>query len=96
MEENGLIRKLSLFSKSMASQTGKQIFTIYVLPSISRSKGSQTIKFGQLLKYNIRNIFLKKSCTKCCGERSLRPFSKKSKLNISLEQQFKVYYSLFL
>ena len=47
----------------------------YTLPNISRSKGNQTMKFGQLLKYN-RNIFVEKSYTKCGGKTSARPFSK--------------------
>ena len=34
-----------------------------MLPNISRSKGNQTMKFGQLIKYNMRNVFLKKSYT---------------------------------
>ena len=42
----------------MTSQTGKQIITINVLPNISRSKDSQAMKFGQLKKYSVRNIFL--------------------------------------
>ena len=33
----------------MTSQTGKQIITIHVLPNISRSKGNQAMKFGQLI-----------------------------------------------
>ena len=45
----------------MTSQAGQQIFTIHVLPNISRSKGNQSIKFGQLIKCNLRNIFLLKS-----------------------------------
>ena len=53
---------------------------------ISRSKGNQTMKFGQLIEYNERNIFLEKSYTKYGGKTFLRPFSKKSKLNISLNQ----------
>ena len=53
---------------------------------MSRSKGNQTMKFGQLIEYNIRNIFLEKSYTKCGGETSPRPFSEKLKLNISLDQ----------
>ena len=77
----------------MMSQPGKQISTIHILPNFSRSKGNQTIKFGQLIKCNIRNIYLEKSYTKCGGETSLRPFSEKSKLNISLDQQSKVLYS---
>ena len=40
--------------------------------------------FGQLIEYNMRNIFLEKSYTKCSGETSPRPFSEKLKLNISL------------
>ena len=27
-------------------------------PNISRSKSNQTVKFGQLINYNMRNIFL--------------------------------------
>ena len=30
----------------------------YLLPHIARSKGSQTMKFGQLIEYKKRNIFL--------------------------------------
>ena len=44
------------------------------------------MKFGQLIEYNMRNIFDEKSYTKCGGETILRPFSKKSKLSISLDQ----------
>ena len=39
--------------------TGQQIITIYILPNISRSKGNQTLKFSQIIKYNNRNIFFK-------------------------------------
>ena len=44
------------------------------------------MKFGQLIECNMRNIFLEKSYTKCCGETSPRPFSEKLKLNVSLDQ----------
>ena len=47
------------------------------MPNISRSKGNETTKFGQLIEYNTRNNFLKKSYTKCDGETISRPFSKK-------------------
>ena len=57
-----------------------------MLPNISRSKGNQTIKFGQLIEYNMRNIFLEKSYTECCGETIPKLFSEKSKLSISLDQ----------
>ena len=42
---------------------------------ISRSKGNQMMKFGQLIKYNMSNVFIEKSFTKCAGENSPRPFS---------------------
>ena len=70
----------------MTSQPGKQIIAIHVLPYISRSKNNQTVKFGQLIEYNMRKIFLEKSYPKCGGETSPKPFSKKSKLSISLDQ----------
>ena len=47
---------------------------IHILPNISRSKNNYTKKFYQLIKHNMRNIFLEKSYTKCSGEASLNPF----------------------
>ena len=32
---------------------------MYILPNISRSKGNWTVKFDQLIEYNMRNIFFK-------------------------------------
>ena len=69
---------------------------IYILPNISRGKGNQALKFGQLIKCNMRNIFVEKSCTKWAGETIPWPLPKKSKLSISLEQLCKVLNSLFL
>ena len=46
------------------SQTGKQITTMHILRNISRSKGNHAMKFGQLIKYNVRNNFLQKLFTK--------------------------------
>ena len=54
------------------------------------------MKFGQLIKHNMRNIFLEKSNIKFGGETISRTFSKKSKLSISLDQLPKVLYSLLL
>ena len=54
------------------------------------------MKFGQLIECNLRNIFLQKPYTICGGETSPRPFSEKLKLSLSLDQQSKVLYSLFL
>ena len=66
------------------SQSRKQTITIHILPNIS-SKSNQLMKFGQLIEYNMRNIFLEKPYPKCSGETIPRSFSKKSKLNISLD-----------
>ena len=78
----------------MTPQTGQQVITIRILPNISRSKGNQTMNFGQLLGYNREifvlaniNVFLEKSYTKCGGEASPRVFYKKSKLSVHLNQQ---------
>ena len=70
----------------MTSQPGSQIIAIHILPNISRSKGNQMMKFGQLIEYNMRNISVEKSYIKCAGETIPRPLSKKSKLSISLDQ----------
>ena len=52
------------------------------------------MKFDQLIECNMKNIFLEISCITCGGETSHRPFCEKLKLSISLDQQFKVLYSL--
>ena len=67
----------------MTSQGGKQTIAIHILVNISRSKGNQAMKLGQLIEYNMRNIFVKKSYTKRGGETITRLFFKKSKLSIS-------------
>ena len=43
----------------MTSQPGSQTITIHILSNISQNKGDQKMKFGQLIEYNMRNIFLK-------------------------------------
>ena len=68
-----LIRKIRLISNLMRSQPGSQTIVIHILLNISRSKGKfQTLKFALLVEtfflkiWSIsRNIFLKKSSTKC-------------------------------
>ena len=44
------------------------------------------MKFGQIVEYDMWNVFLEKSYAKCGEETSPRPFSGKLKLNISLDQ----------
>ena len=96
MYQNGFVKKISLISNFMMPQPGQQTIVIHILPNISKSKGNQTMKLCQLIECNMRNIFLEKSYKKCGEETSPRPFSEKLKLSISLDQQSKVLYSLFL
>ena len=42
----------------MTSQDGTQTITINILLDITKSKDNQNMKFGQLIDYNVRNIFL--------------------------------------
>ena len=69
----------------MTSQLGKQTIAIHILPNTSKSKGNQTMEFGQLTDYNMRNIFFETSYTKYGGEALFSPFSKNSKLSIFLD-----------
>ena len=80
--KNGLIRKISLVSKSMTSQPGQQTIAIHILFNISGSKGNQAMKFGEFIEYNMRNIFVEKSSTKF----SILSILSNSKLSISLDQ----------
>ena len=54
------------------------------------------MKFCQLVEYNMRRIFLEKQCIKCGEKLVPRPFAKKAKFSISLDQQSEVLCSLFL
>ena len=80
----------------MTSQRGQQTITIHILTNISKSKDNQAMKFGQLIEYNLRNIFLENPCTKCGGETIPTLFFKKSKLSIYPDQYSKILYILFL
>ena len=42
----------------MTSKSCYQTIAIHILPNISRSKGNQAMKFGQLIEYNMRKIFV--------------------------------------
>ena len=75
--------------------TAKQVITIHILTKIPITKGYQTMKIGQLIKYNMRNILFEKPYAKYGGKTSPQPFSKKSKLNISLDQQTEILCSIF-
>ena len=44
------------------------------------------MKFGQLIECSVKNIFLKKPYREFNAETISKPFSEKSKLNISVDQ----------
>ena len=69
---------------------------MHILPNASETNGNQSMKLGQLIEYNMRIILFEKSCTKCGAETITKPFLRKSKLSISLDQYPKVLYSLLL
>ena len=46
----------------MTSQSG--FITIAILSNISQSKGKQKTKFGQLMDYDKKNVFLQNLCGK--------------------------------
>ena len=56
-------KKMAWLARKFAtSQRGKQTVAIHLLPKISVREGNQIIKSGQLIEYNMRKIFLEKSC----------------------------------
>ena len=71
--KNRLIRKIRLTSKFMTSLADLHTIAIHILPNMSRSKGNQKMKFGQLIKYNKKKIFLQNVCGKWGREASSRP-----------------------
>ena len=46
----------------MTSDPCQQTITVHIFPDISRSKGNQTMKFGQVIEYSKGKNFLQKSC----------------------------------
>ena len=56
------------------------------LPLMYTLQNGQTHSNNWPAKFNMRNIFLEKSYLKCGRETIPRPFSKKLKLSISLDQ----------
>ena len=68
---------------------------ITIFPNISRSKGKQRMKFRQLTEHNMRNILISKIIQKC-RKTSPKPFSKKSKLSIYLDQPSEISQFVFI
>ena len=59
-----LSRKIRLTSEFVMSRPVLQTIATHILLNISRNKGNQTMKLGQLIEYNKRNNFLQKLCGK--------------------------------
>ena len=95
MQENGLINKIGLISKSPTLQPGYQTIAIHILTNISQGKDNQAMKPSQLIEHKLRNIFLEKPYPKRVGETISRPFSKKY-LSISLDQYYKLLFKINL
>ena len=85
-------RKLRV--RTLFSQTNN--YSTQLVLNLSRSKSNQRIKFGQIKEYNMRNVFLEKTYTKCGGKTNSRAFSKKSKLSLYLNQHYEHLCSLIL
>ena len=60
----------------MTSQPRKQTTAIHILPYISGSRDNQTMKFGQLIKSNMRNVFLETSYPNMVQKLVADPFLK--------------------
>ena len=77
MKKNLLLRKIGYDVATWEANN----CNVY-MADISRTKGNQTVKFGQLIEHNMRNIFLEKQYTKCGGETSPKPFFKNIKIKL--------------
>ena len=65
----------------MTSQPGQQTIVIHILTNISKGKNNQAMKFGQIIEYNLRNIFLEKSYSRVLYKRHSRLFFLQNFLN---------------
>ena len=84
------------FLKFLTSQPGKQTIAILILPNILERKGHQIMKFGQLIEYNISNIFLENHTENSVEKLFPDPFLKNQKCSLSLDREAKVLCILFL
>ena len=60
----------------MTPQTGKQTTAIHTQPNISRSIDHRTMKFGQLIENNMKNIFMKNNAQNLVEKLIPGPFLK--------------------
>ena len=78
----------------MMSQTGYQIFTIHILPNVTKSKSNYAVKFSKLIKYSEKNVFLQRLCRKWGRETSsdLFLFAKKAISKVKAGGQHLIVY----
>ena len=79
----------------MTSQRGKQTISIHLFSNMSGNRGNQTMKFDQLIEYNMRNVFLEKwnpTLQKLVPD----PFLKNQNWGYLWDLKSKVLQSLFL
>ena len=76
--------------------TSNAYFAMHILLNISRNKGNQTMKVGQLIVENINNNFFKYHAQSMMEKLVPDPFIRKSKLSISLDQHSEMFYNLFI
>ena len=95
--KNGLMRKIRLISKFIGSQPEKKKKLQYICCLISQEVKATDNKLRQLIKYNMRKIFVKNSYKKCGGETMprLRPFSEKRRLTFLWINSLKFYTVYF-
>ena len=60
----------------MTSKPGKQTIAMHVLHNTSRSKANQAMKIGQLIEYNMKNIFLENHTQNVVEKLFTEPFLK--------------------
>ena len=96
LEKTTQLETSGYFQNPWGHNLEKKAIATNLFPNMSRSKGNQAMKVGQLIEYNIRNMFVEKLYTKCGGETIPWSWCKKSKLSMSLDQLYKTLNSFFL
>ena len=72
----------------MTLQTETQRVVINLLPNTSKSKSNQTMKFGQSIEYNVKNIFLQKLSRKWGKRASSKPLLDFQKMFIWMKSKW--------
>ena len=60
MHKKRLDKKATADLKIYGVRDWAKIMAIHILPNISGTKDNQTVELGQLIKYNVRKIFLRR------------------------------------